>query len=206
MLTAVLTGLVVAIGGCSAPGSATPNSNQTTPALSSTTTLSPANEPTGTATRPPDPVAASVPTLKRSNSEGKSRAKAAAQPFDKTVSYSDGVKLRVVAIKQTKTSGRGPGVFVGAPLTQVDVDLTNTSSADLKLDQVVVTMLYGSPQRVASAVYQDGAVDLAGVVPKGKSVTGRYMFSVPRKELSAVTLSVDFDGKHAAATFKGAAK
>ncbi|WP_256793604.1 hypothetical protein [Terrabacter sp. Ter38] len=114
--------------------------------------------------------------------------------------------MKIVAIKQTVTSGKGPGVFVGSPLTQLDVEVTNDSSADLVLDQVVVSMVYGSPQRLAAAVYEDGAVDLGGAVAGGKSKTGRYMFSVPTAQLSRVSLNVDFDGKHAAATFKGSVR
>lgn len=197
--------LAMVVGGCSTSSGASPTA-QTTPAATSTKTVSPNEEPTGTATRPPDPLAKSLPTLKRSGSTAATKVPAAVEPFDKAVSYPDGVKLKIVSIKQAKTSGKGPGVFVGSPLTQIDVELTNTSSAEVKLDQVVVAMLYGSPQKLASAVYEDGAVDLSGVVAKGQSAKARYMFSVPTNQLTSVTLTVDFDGKHAAATFKGSVK
>lgn len=204
----MLAGATLSITGCGASGAAAPGATGATgaPAPGSTATA-PArpDEPTGTATMPPDPLATDVPVLKRTGAS-KTRVPATSAPFTKAVTYRDGVSLRIVSVKQAKTTGKGPGVFVGAPLTQFDVELKNGTTSDLKLDQVVVSLLYGSPQRVAQAVYEDGAVDLSGVVGAGKTVTARYLFSVPTAKLSAVSMTIDFAGTHAAATFKGSVK
>jgi hypothetical protein len=177
------------------------------PSASSTRTATPDDTPTGTATRPPDPLSTDVPTLQRPGAKpAAQRVKSTAAAFTGQVHYSDGVTLQVLSITQGASSGQGPGVFVGAPRTAFTIKVTNGTSRALALDGVVVSMRYGSPQRAASPVYEDSARDLAGTVAPGKSATAVYMFSVPTKELTKVTMSVDFDGTHAAAVFRGSVK
>lgn len=203
--------LVGVLGACSSAGNSSVSSAASTGSRSGagTTSTSPATpaSPTGTASRPADPIVTATPTVTRAGAvPPAARVIAAKQPFTVPVSYPDGITLKIVSMKQGTATGVGPGAFVGAPVTQFDVELVNTSERDLVLDQVVTTLLYGSPSRLASPVYQDGAVDLAGTIAKGATVKATYLFSIPTAQLGRVSMTVDFDGKHGAATFEGAVR
>lgn len=146
------------------------------------------------------------PVQRGTSTPGVTRVTAPPAPFASPVTYPDGVKLAITGITQGTSQGKGPGVFVGSPRTAVALDLTNGTTADIGLDHVVVTMTYATPRLVASPVYEDGTLDLTGTVKPGEKATATYMFSVPTDQLDNVTMSVDFDGVHAAATFEGSVK
>jgi hypothetical protein len=125
-----------------------------------------------------------------------------AKPFTKPITYPDGVKLSVTSIKQGRVKDQGPGVIAG-PLTTFRLRFTNGSDRPINLDQVVPTTEFGKPPRVARPVYDDSTQDFATEVRPGRSVTATYAFSIPVAELSHVSVHLDFDGRHFAATFRG---
>ena len=126
------------------------------------------------------------------------------QPFDRPVTYPDGVKLAVTGIHQGRVSGQGPGVVAG-PKTTFDLRFTNGSDRAISLDQVVPTAEFGSPSRLARPVYDDRTQDFGTTVKPGATATATYAFSIPKDELSHVVIHLDFDGRHVAATFRGSA-
>ncbi len=122
------------------------------------------------------------------------------------MAFGDGVRVKVTSVTQGASTGQGPGVFSGAPRTAVAVQIVNGTKQSLDLSRVVVTMTYGTPKKVASPVYEAGAMDFAGTLAAGATAKATYMYSIPTGSLSNVTMAVDFDGGHAAATFTGAVK
>jgi len=128
------------------------------------------------------------------------------QPFDRAVRYSDGLRLAVTSITQGKVTGQGPGVFVGQPKTEIGLRMTNRSGRAVDLDQVVVTLVYGTERRTSQPVYDERARDFNGVLRPGRSAPATYLFSVPRDDLDNVTMFVDFDGQHTVARFHGSAR
>ena len=204
----VLAGVVGVAGlaGCaSASAGAAGSAAAQTPAATGATKA--ASDPTGTATRPPDQLATALPAVKRPTKPGQpARLKAPGTSFKGAVAFGDGVRVHVTSIKQGASKGQGPGVFNGAPRTQVALEIVNGSTKSLDLSRVVVTLLYGTPKRVASPVYEPGALDFAGTLAPGATARGTYMYSIPTADLSDVTMTVDFDGVHAAATFTGSVK
>lgn len=157
----------------------------------------------GTASAPSSPLAGSAKPVVRDGKTPHPTITAAPASFQKSVTYSTGVVLTITSIKQSKETGQGPGVFEGAPITQVTVKFTNGSKSTINLEQVVVQMTYGSPARVASPVYNTSAVDFSGSVRPGASQTATYIFSIPSAGLKHSTMTVDFDGTYAAADFTG---
>jgi hypothetical protein len=123
------------------------------------------------------------------------------------VKYSDGVWLRVDRVRHGVEQGQGPGAFPGRANTAITLSLHNRSSRTIDLTQAVVTATYGSPPRVASAVYEDSAArDFGTRVGAGGSASATYVFAIPRDQLGKVGITVDFDGLHVAAKFAGAAR
>lgn len=159
---------------------------------------------------PPDPVAPSTyrpmarqgrksdPTIKA----GTGRLSRAA-----TVKYSDGVLLRFDGLRHAVEQAEGTGAFPGRAHTAFTLSVINRSSQPVDLTQVAVTATYGSPARIAPAVYDGSAVrDFGTRVPPGGSASATYAFAIPPDDVSRVGLTVDFDNRHAAARFVGAAR
>lgn len=195
----------VALGGCQ--GGSAVAAGPTSAPTSSTPTVVPTETPSGTATRPPDAVVTAVAPVKRPGAKPVAdRIKAKSVTFGQTATYSDGLTARVVAIKQGTSTGEGPGVFVGAPQTALTLEITNGSTKAIALNQVVVSMTYGKPGRLASPVYDQASRDLTGTLAPGSKAVAVYQFSVPVKDLDHVVMTVDIDGLHSVATFTGSAR
>ena len=121
------------------------------------------------------------------------------------VRFADGVVVTVESVKKGAEDGKGPGVIPGRSYVGYNVRIVNKSTRAIDLSQVVVTMTYGEPARVASPVYQDPtARDFAGTVTPGAAASAVYFFAVPVQDRGKVSTSVDFDPTHAAAVFSGA--
>jgi hypothetical protein len=188
----------------SAPAKAAATANATSTASSKAAADS---APAVKVSRPADPLAPTTykPVIRGGKAAHPSLT-AAAVSFTQRAAYSDGVALRVTSIKHGAVSGQGPGVLSGQTTSSLTVTLTNGSKLALDLNQVVVTADYGRPARLASPIYDEGARDFSGTVAAGKSATAVYVFAIPSSQRSDVTVNVDFDGSHHAATFTGSVK
>ena len=68
--------------------------------------------------------------------------------------------------------GNGPGVFPGRPNTTISLQLKNGTSRAMSLTQVVVSARYGTPARLAPAVYNGPAAhDFSGVLAPGATAS-----------------------------------
>ncbi len=106
--------------------------------------------------------------------------------------------------QQGETGGVGAGSVVGAPKTTFELTLTNGTEADLDVSRAVLTTTYGAkPKRIAQPVYDEGVQDFSRKVKPAATTTAVYSFSVPTAELSAVSLTIDLDARHAPASFVG---
>jgi hypothetical protein len=200
---------LTALAGLSACSQQDSSSTAGSPTSSPTTSVSPTKTPptkgthgAGPSESPPAP--ASVKPVIRDGVRPHPSISAKPQPFDRPVTYPDGVKLAVTGIHQGRVTGQGPGVVAG-PKTTFDLRFTNGSNQAISLDQVVPTAEFGSPARLARPVYDDRTQDFATTVKPGATATATYAFSIPKDELSHVVIHLDFDGRHVAATFRGSA-
>ncbi|MBO1767965.1 hypothetical protein [Allobranchiibius sp. GilTou38] len=226
LIAVACVALGVAVTGCASsahdgaadrPGSTASGVPNAVAGLTSTPTAGPQDDtsqvstqqklPKGASTAiPSDPLASSaVVPVERGGRKVRPSISAigGARPFTQPVEYADGLRLRITRMTQSKVTGQGPGVFPGRPVTDFYVTLTNGTKKPLSFDAVVVTVSYGSPARLAHLVYDQNSVDFASTVQPGKSGNAVYGFSVPAADLSQVTMTVDLDGLHQLATFRG---
>lgn len=212
---ACVLALAVTLTGCSgsdtagAPAAAgSPSGGKATGATRGLTAHPTAGEaaPTGSAARPADPVLKAYKPVPRDGRRPTPSVSASSQPFDRAIRYTDGLRLAVTGITQGRVTGQGPGVVLGEPKTEIGLSMTNRTGRVVNLDQVVVTLVYGSERRTSRPVYDDRARDFNGVLRPGGSATATYLFSVPPDELGDVTMFVDFDGRHTVARFRGSAR
>lgn len=150
-----------------------------------------------------DPTAPPYRPVVRNGKPAHPTMSAKPEPFTKTVRYPDHISMQIMRVTQSVTTGHGPGVIPGRPMTTMKVRFTNDSGKAVNLGQVVVTVEYGMPALLAQPVYQAPERDFSSIVSPGHSAEATYAFSVPRADLNNVTMRVDFDGLHAAATFTG---
>jgi hypothetical protein len=170
-----------------ASASASSSSAPTTPA---TTTSAPSSAPANSS----KPGVSTAPTTK---------VTAPPAPFTKPVTYPDGIDLQILGATQETITDTGPGALTGKPKTTFLIKFTNNTHAAIALNAVVVSVSYGANKATAAPVYDTSVADFGGTVAPGKSVQTHYAFSIPASDLSNVTMTVRFDGLHAAATFTG---
>lgn len=184
-------------GSTQAVAATSPAQGQATPSASTTT---------GTPAPPlPQSVTTPVPKVTRDGVRPSPTATATTAPFSAPVVYPDGVKLTITKVTKGVDTGTGPGMYPGRQFVLFSVTLTNSSSASINLDQVVVTAYYGSTNQLAQRDYTEGtgAQDFAGVVQAGRSASAAYAFALPSAGFTDLTLVVDFDGHHSSAVYHG---
>lgn len=206
-------GALVAVSACSQQHSATaaPPTSSRTSSPSSSPSSSPGDHQSphsGSAGSDPSQSPLAPSTIKPAIRDGvrpHPSISAAPASFDRSVTYPDGVKLTVTGVHQGRVSGRGPGVVSG-PQTTFHLRFANGSNQKISLDQVVPTAEFGRPAHIASPVYDDHTQDFGTTVRPAQTATATYAFSIPLSELSNVTIHLDFDGRHYAATFHGSVR
>ena len=132
------------------------------------------------------------------------RLAAPAVAFDAPAAYPDGVTLHVREVAHTVSGDSGPGAQPGRPVSTLRIELVNGSPDPVDLSGVVVAATYGADRAVADLVYGDGQQDFSGVVASGGRAEAVHAFSIPPQARGDVTLTVDLDGRHAPAVWRGA--
>jgi hypothetical protein len=200
-----------AVAGCTSVGNDVASSPTVVVSPSQSVASSPPTPKPTTTTNTPNGDAAGVATPV----PGVSRAgqlpaadKVVATPatYANSVTYSDGLRVRVLKIKQETITAQGPGAMTGMPSTNFTIRFTNDTKRAIDLNQVVVSSFYGKPRVHADPVYGSGQNDFSLLLAPGEAAQAEYAFSVPVAELNRVTLTVDFDGVHQVAVFYGTAK
>jgi hypothetical protein len=200
---ALVCAMLLVVGCASSDGGQAGALNQPPPTSGHTP---PVNTPPVSTPQIVDPVAPPFTPVMRNGVAPRPSIRADRVPFTKPARYPDHVTLRILSIDQDVTSGHGPGEIPGRPLTTMRIRFANGSTKPVNLNEVVVTVVYGADRRLAAPVYQDNAADFHSTIAPGGSTLATYAFSVPTSDLGNVTMTVDFDELHAAATFVGAAK
>lgn len=205
-------GLALALCACGGGDDDKPKAGAT---ASPSSSVSPSANPSGSAgpgddastskapSVPPDPILKTYKRVLRGGKQPRVTVSAPPAEFDGTVRYQDGLNLVVTGARQAKVTGQGAGEFPGEPKTQMSLKMTNGGDEKVRLDQVVVTAIYGPDRRQARPVYDERTRDFSGVLKPGASATAIYSFSIPKADLDRVTMIVDFDGRHTVAVFRG---
>jgi hypothetical protein len=202
--------LVAAVSGCAqlSPdrAGAAAATRHSTPSGPTARETGPEPTPTdvGKAPAVADPVAPSAAPVVRNGKSPEPSVHASPAGFAGPVRYPDHVDVSVLKVTQGVTSGNGAGMRPGRPMTTLQIRFANRSTRPVDLNQVVVTAVYGAKRQLAAPVYDAATADFYGTARAGQSVTASYAFSIPTADLGDVTLSIDFDGLHAAAVFHGA--
>lgn len=110
--------------------------------------------------------------------------------LDKPSRTGTGLTAKLVSIKAITAKAQLPGEVAG-PALAVTVDVTNTGSKSADLSAVVVTLL-DADEAPGSEMTLKPADPLAGKVTAGRTARGVYVFTVPKKKRSPITVTVSF--------------
>jgi hypothetical protein len=110
-------------------------------------------------------------------------------PKDRMADFGDGVTARIRAITAVTAVGTLPGEVSG-PAVQVDLEISNGTSAEISLAVVTVNAFYGADRTPASPYSQPGDEAFPTTLAPGATASARYLFSVPTEAQSSVVITV----------------
>lgn len=180
------------------------------PSESGTTTSSatPAPEPTASSDPPGETEAPSadepVAKVERAGHSGAPRVTADPADTSAAVSYDDGVRVSIDDVSFASETAQGPGSFPDREYARVTITIANDSADAIDLGTSVLTLIDESGA-TAVRVYaaEANAIDFAGTLAAGETASAAYAFAIPADARDEVTLVVDFDGDHSSAVFRG---
>jgi len=194
---------IVVLAGAGCTGGQDQPSSSPVPSAS-TTSAGTTEQSVAPTTAPPKPTRDQpVPKVNRGST---ATPTITAKPADTTatVTYPDGVALKVTRVRFGTETDKGPGAFPGRQYAVLTLSITNGSKRALSLDTVVVTVLDKNGKDVSPVYVQKAKVqDFSGTLKLGATATAKYAFAVPKSSRSKVTVVVDFDGVHTSAVFRG---
>lgn len=129
---------------------------------------------------------------------------ASAVALDATAAASDhGVTAHLDTVKSTKGVAGAPGEVSG-PAVLVKVTLRNTSGSAVDLSAASVTLTYGDDDTPGSPyLTMDDVSSLPASVGAGRSVSGTYVFAVPKADQEDVAIHVAISTDEPVIVFAG---
>lgn len=184
----------------SASVTATPSPSRTVPKSSSAT---PRASKKPTASTPTNATVSPTPSNGTLASNVPTRAPV---PIDDNAPFGDGVTAKIVSVKPVQSSGSGVGE-IRAPAIKVTIRLTNGTSSELPLDAATVTTSYGAQSTPGIPIVNDpSAKPFAGSIKPGETVTGAYIFNVPKSQRSDVTVTLSHAPLSPVVVFEGSVR
>jgi hypothetical protein len=208
-LSAAAAAVVLSVGLVACTGAGEPSGDATTAPSASSTAPADGPTPSGSAGGSTDgkvDVKSDEPIDKviRAGDTTAPAVSAKPAPTTGTVSYSDGVSLKIAKVTFAEETAKGPGSFPGREYARITLTLKNGSDHAIDLGTVVPTMLDKSGASLPKVYAEEAKVgDFFGSLAPGKTATAVYAFAVPSSARSDVVLVVDFDALHSSAVFRG---
>lgn len=120
------------------------------------------------------------------------------QPSDN----SEGLVAEIAAMKAVDGEAVQPGDIAG-PSVQFTLTLTNDTDADVDLGLIAVNAYIGEGRTPAIGLVKPGGAPFEGVLKRGDSAEGVYIYNIPEKQRDDVTLTVDYRAGQPAFVFRG---
>lgn len=180
--------IVFTRGGQPAPGTAS------TPAQATATAATPVPTPSL-----PTATATGTPTVE----SAAPRATVTAS-IKESADIVTGVTAQVKKITAVNGIAQGPGEVAG-PALQITVEVTNADKSDFDLSAAIVNLYYGKSRSPAGALSGPGVRAFPAKVGPGASVTGTFVFNVPKSERGQIRVEFRGSPEVSVAIFEGAA-
>jgi hypothetical protein len=203
LLIVVIVLVSIGVGGSHGePGAArtNPPASSASATPSPTTTESPSGAPT------PTPTDAASPAPSGSPAEGAPAVGTpeVPAPLNAPSQAVPGVTISVADLAAVEGEPRGAGELAG-PALRFTVIVANTGDAAESLGTVVVNLYYGDDETPAPPVSGPDGSNLPAEVVGGGTVSGTYIFTVPKNDRDRVRIEVDYSTEAGVVVFEGAA-
>lgn len=156
-----------------------------------------------TATNLATPSAEAPTPTATASASGKAPAPVTA-PLNGTASPTGSVSVSVPKVESVTGKPEGVGEIAG-PALRFTLRLDNDTSKAIALGSVVVNAYYGADETPAPSLSGPGAKPFGSTVAAGKTATGVYVFSVPKKGRSDVTVEFSYSTDVSTVVFSGPA-
>jgi hypothetical protein len=124
--------------------------------------------------------------------------------FTESASPSAGLVFSVSALEAVQGVARGPGEVAG-PALRFALTIRNDTAESVSLESTVVNLYFGADQSPATDLQEPGGVALPADVTAGNSVTGVFIFAVPKDEREQIKIAVDYSVALPIVVFEGRA-
>ena len=111
----------------------------------------------------------------------------------------NGVRIRVLSTETRRVKTHGPGEL-GGPAVVGRFEIENKSARPIDVDGAIVTLLYGH-NRVAQPSTSDPSSPFHGTLRRGEAGRGIYVFRVPPKSGSRLSVVVRYGAESEVARF-----
>jgi hypothetical protein len=122
--------------------------------------------------------------------------------IEESANFGNRVSARVVASKPVEIDAEGPGEVSG-PGILINLKITNNSGKRINLDNVTMTLGYGSEKTPANPAYFQAAKPIDGKLADGESTTGTYVFRIPTSQRDNVEIWLDYSASEPIVVFIG---
>lgn len=119
--------------------------------------------------------------------------------LSKAARLGDGVQVKVLSTRTTTVKPHGPGEG-GGPALVGRVEIRNTSKRPIDVGGAMVTLLYGDDQ-VAQPSTSAPSAPFRGTLRRGEAGRGVYVFRMPSKRASSISLVVQYGAGAGVARF-----
>lgn len=119
----------------------------------------------------------------------------------KEVTLAGGVVVRIDDVQIVTVKGVGPGQLSG-PSAAVKITVTNGSNKRIDPSSMVVTLLQGKDEQVATPTTASPARPFTGALEAGDSARGTYVFELPGGKLRSADLVVQYQTGREVARFR----
>ncbi|GAA2726843.1 DUF4352 domain-containing protein [Cellulomonas aerilata] len=111
---------------------------------------------------------------------------------------------RVSRLEAVEGEPQGVGE-IGGPALRFTIELQNTGTGPIRVQDAVVNVTYGDEATPATEVSGPGRQPFVGDVAPGATATGTYVFVVPTEQRGAVSVSLEYRAGAPVAVFQGSA-
>ena len=110
-------------------------------------------------------------------------------PNDSSVDIRDKVTAQITSLTEVTATGTLPGEVSGSA-AQVDLKITNNTSAEISLDGIAVNAYYGAADTPAPPYAQAADQKFPSTLAAGARATARFLFRIEAGSVNTVTVTV----------------
>lgn len=203
VLAMVLVGVLLTRSRDDAPRVESPDAARDAGRATPGTTSSSAPTVTPTGAASVEPSKGPSPSAPSPTSEGE-RERAPAVGLDDAANPARDISVTITSIESVRSRAELPGEL-SRPALRVTLRVDNSGRKTARLGAPVANLYFGADRTPAISMRNPGSRPFPGAVRPASSVTGRFVFNVPRSDRNKIEIEVDLASGLRIVAFEGSA-